>query len=152
MVMRHKIKPGDWLSVCDRSGFVNYASRMRKEWNNLRVLDRFWEIRQPQDFVRGKQDHQAAPHTRPRGVDTFVGPLTTEINAEHAAGIQTITLIDSSRMTAGDSLRIHHNDLNIDSYTVQSVDNATDVTLTEVLRGAVSVGNIVVDYSAVSTP
>ena len=35
-----------------------------------------WEIRQPQDFVRGVADTQIAPWTRPEPADSFI-PVTT---------------------------------------------------------------------------
>ena len=40
-----------------------------------------WEIRQPQDFVRGVPDTQIAPWTRPEPSDSFIpityGPIST---------------------------------------------------------------------------
>jgi hypothetical protein len=40
------------------------------------VCDKDFEIRQPQDFVRGKADMQVPPFTRPEQSNTFL-PLTT---------------------------------------------------------------------------
>lgn len=69
---------GDWNVVCDLSGFECKASETRLRWDGLRVLARFWEARQPQDFVRGVADNPAVPWTRPETPDVFlnVGDVT----------------------------------------------------------------------------
>lgn len=71
---------GDWNVVCDLSGFECKASETRLRWDGLRVLARFWEERQPQDFVRGVRDDPSVPWTRPEVADTFleVGDVTPE--------------------------------------------------------------------------
>lgn len=63
---------GDWNTVCDLSGFKCKASETVLRWDGLRVLKRFSEERQPQDFVRGVRDDPSVPWTRPEQTDTFL--------------------------------------------------------------------------------
>lgn len=63
---------GDYNVVCDLSGFECKASETRLRWDGLRVLARFWEERQPQDFVRGVRDDPSVPWTRPEQADVFL--------------------------------------------------------------------------------
>lgn len=90
-------KKGSWNRISDRSGFKVKADRTRKEWTNAIVMDREWEPRNAQEFVRGIPDMQAAPDPRPEAADTFqnaqfsngylvvedtgiIQPITTETN------------------------------------------------------------------------
>ncbi len=63
---------GAWKADCDVCGrtYKNYELRLR--WDNLMCCSQDWEIRQPQDFVRGVADIQAPAWTRPEQADTFV--------------------------------------------------------------------------------
>lgn len=63
---------GDWNVRCDLSGFKCKASETVLRWDGLRVLRRFSEERQPQDFIRGVKDNPAVPWTRPEGEDVFI--------------------------------------------------------------------------------
>jgi hypothetical protein len=74
-----RIPGGDWLAVCDRTGFRMLASNMSRQWNNLMVYNGVWEIRQPQDFVRGVKDDMTVPWARPVTEPVFVAenPLGT---------------------------------------------------------------------------
>jgi hypothetical protein len=65
-------RAGDHLVLCDRCGFKMYASQTRKTWDGLRVCEKDWEPRHPQDFVRGKVDKQAVTDPRPEPEDVFV--------------------------------------------------------------------------------
>jgi hypothetical protein len=67
----HAVK-GSWNAVCDLSGFEGKASEFALRWDGLRVLRRFWEERQPQDFVRGMKDDPSVPWTRPETPDVFI--------------------------------------------------------------------------------
>lgn len=62
---------GDFNRICDRCGFKYKASDTRKEWTGLIVCDRCWEVRHPQEFIRGIPDKQAAPEPRPEAADNF---------------------------------------------------------------------------------
>lgn len=68
---------GDWNVVCQLSGFKCKASETVLRWDGLRVLRRFSEERQPQDFVRGVKDNPSVPWTSPEAPDTFItSPIT----------------------------------------------------------------------------
>jgi hypothetical protein len=64
-------RPGDFLRVDDRTGFVRWASETRKEWTGAIVHRNKFEARHPQDFVRGKRDEQRVPDPRSRPADQF---------------------------------------------------------------------------------
>ena len=65
--------PGDQWVHCDVCGFNYRSSEMRHTWDNLVVCRFDFEVRHPQDFVRGRQDKIAAEGTvRPEPTDTFV--------------------------------------------------------------------------------
>ena len=66
---------GDWKADCDVCGRTYKASQLQKRWDGLMCCHQDWEIRQPQDFVRGVADTQIAPWTRPEPTDSFV-PIT----------------------------------------------------------------------------
>lgn len=70
---------GDHNVICDRCGFKVKASTTRKEWNGLRVCERHWEARHPQDKLRGQVDNQSVHDPRPEQTDTFI---TTEITPD----------------------------------------------------------------------
>ena len=70
-------RSGDFWRICDRSGRKVRASQTAKQWDGLIVSLAEFEERHPQDFVRGRKDHQSVPDPRPEGVDSFLGPLTT---------------------------------------------------------------------------
>ena len=66
---------GNWKADCDVCGRTYKASELQKRWDGLMCCRHDWEIRQPQDFVRGVADTQIAPWTRPEPADYFV-PVT----------------------------------------------------------------------------
>lgn len=70
-------KPGSFYRICDRTGFAYRAERTQSEWQGLIVTKRVWEIRQPQDYVRGVNDDQTVPYARPRSPNPYVGLTTT---------------------------------------------------------------------------
>lgn len=78
--MPTRFEKGQWNAVCDRCGFEYKARQLRQEWTGLRTCcgagsNDCWEVRHPQDFVRGKKDEQVPPWTRPEqdGIDVSVG-------------------------------------------------------------------------------
>lgn len=66
---------GDWIADCDVCGRKYKASQLQQRWDGLFCCKDDWEIRQPQDFVRGVPDNQLAPWTRPEPSDNFL-PIT----------------------------------------------------------------------------
>ena len=77
--MSHKPRyiKGNWLADCDACGKTFYSAELRKRWDGYMVCNLDWEIRQPQDFVRGIADTQAPPWVRPEVQDQFVLACTT---------------------------------------------------------------------------
>ena len=65
-------KAGDWNAICDECGFKFKASQLRKRWDGYMVCKDDWEIRHPQDSLRGRRDDQSVPWSRPEGEDQFI--------------------------------------------------------------------------------
>lgn len=150
MPIRKRWKIGQHLVVDDRTGFVHYASEMRREWNGFLVSRRIYERRNPQEQVRGLKDKQFVEDARPRGIDQFTGPLTTELDGAHTAGTQTINVTSSARFSGGDHLRIALDNREMFRAIVQTIPSATSIELTATLPWAASDGNAVVNITAVS--
>lgn len=144
-------KRGDHWLISDRSGKQIRASEARREWNGSVVHKDEWEARHPQEFVRSVADRQTVENPRPRPTDLFIGPLKTEINATHAAGETTVTVVDSTRFLAGDTVDVMLDDGDTVRLTISSVPSGTSITFVTALPGAVSAGQAVVNYSAVSS-
>lgn len=143
-------RAGDHWLLSDRSGKKIRASESVREWNGSIVHRSEHEPRHPQEYVRSTLDRQTVATSRPRGVDTFIGPLKTEINATHVPGTTTITVLDSSRFGAGDAITIMLEEGDAVRMTVLSVPGATSLTLTEGLPGSTNAGKAVVNHSAVA--
>jgi ribosome-binding protein aMBF1 (putative translation factor) len=58
--------------ICDRCGFEYPLVTLRKEWTGLKVCRECYDIRHPQEFVRGKADKQAVADPRPDPEPVFV--------------------------------------------------------------------------------
>ena len=70
---------GDWKAICDVCGRLYKSSMLSRRWDGLMCCSDDWEIRQPQDFVRGVADTQIAPWLRSEGTNNFVEiPYTRE--------------------------------------------------------------------------
>ena len=72
MSYRPSFDSGDWIAICDVCGRKFKALTLTKRWDGLMVCKDDFEIRQPQDFVRGVADVQAPPWTRPEAQNTYV--------------------------------------------------------------------------------
>lgn len=72
MFKRPRIQPGQWNVVCDRTGFRLPNTMLSFQWNNLLVWNRVWEVRQPQDYLRGIPDNMSVPYARPVQEPQFV--------------------------------------------------------------------------------
>ena len=69
-------KKGDHRAACMVCGQVFLASQMRMRWDNLFVCQADFEVRHPQDFVRGVPDDMRAEPVRVRPDPTYVDPDT----------------------------------------------------------------------------
>ena len=100
MVADRYYKPGSHYKICDVSGFKTRAGDTRKEWQGLVVDKRFYEERQPQDYVKGVRDDQTVPDARPRPKDVFVF-LATYATAPALINAQTISVASGVGFTQG---------------------------------------------------
>jgi hypothetical protein len=82
---------GDWIALCDVCGRKYKASNLKKRWDGLMCCDDDWEIRQPQDFVRGIADTQIAPWLRSEPSNSFI-PFAFTPPAALISVSETVTL------------------------------------------------------------
>ena len=82
---------GDWKADCDVCGRTYKASQLQQRWDGLMCCHQDWEIRQPQDFVRGIPDNQLAPWTRPEPSDSFI-PFNFTPLIPNATSSSTVTM------------------------------------------------------------
>jgi hypothetical protein len=144
--------PGDHWRICDVCGFRYRASQTFKRWDGLITCSEDWEPRHPQDFVRGRKDRQNAPDPRSEQVDTFLGPLMTNVSAVASAGATTFSVDSSTRFLAADHIGVTLDTGNVERHIIQSIPGATSIEITAPLGGSLSVGNVVINYSSVSAP
>lgn len=142
--------PGTFYRICDMTGFKIRDFRTKKQWNNIIVRQESWEARQPQDFVRGVRDEQAAPEPRPRQTDTFLGPLTSSVLEAATTGSTTLRVNNTGRWYRGDTLNIILDNGNSFVTIITEVVDSNEVTLRDQLPWAVSSGKEVANWSAVS--
>jgi len=73
-------KKGSWLAICDVCGMKYHSTDLKLRWDGVMTCRQDWNIRQPQDFVRGIPDPQAVPWSRPDVAPQFVvNPVTDAI-------------------------------------------------------------------------
>jgi hypothetical protein len=142
--------PGDFYRICDRCGSKFRASQTYRTWDGLFVCAEDFETRHPQDFVRGTKDLQNVPDPRPEALETIIGPLQTAIRTAAATAATTINVDSSVRFFATDTIGVMLDSGNMERHVVGSVPTATSIILAVGLGSAASVGNVVINYSAVS--
>lgn len=62
---------GEWNALCDVCGRKFKNIFLKQRWDGLMCCPQDWEIRQPQDFVRGVPDPQLVPWVRDEPTDTY---------------------------------------------------------------------------------
>lgn len=67
-------KLGDRNAICYVCGFERKSSEMLLRWDGVYVCKDDWEMRHPQDFVRGVPEEQAPEWTQPEQPPVFAGP------------------------------------------------------------------------------
>jgi hypothetical protein len=70
--MSNTYRPGDHYVICDECGFQCRASETRKRWDGMRVCNKDYESRHPQDGVRGRRDRQTVKGARSEAPDVFL--------------------------------------------------------------------------------
>lgn len=99
--------PGDFYRIDDRSGFKVRAKKQRKEWTGLIVEEKLWEIRHPQDFVKGVIDDQTVPEPRSRSAqDVFVAFIQSTVAVFAAQGTTRLTLTNATGFNVGDVVEV----------------------------------------------
>jgi hypothetical protein len=141
---------GDFWRICDRCGFRKRSSETFRTWDGLYVCEEDFETRHPQDLVRGRRDDQNVPDPRPEPVDTIIGPLQTAISVAAVAGASTINVSSSVRFTGTDAIGVMLNDGSNERHAVLSIPTSTSIQLVGTLGGSAAIGNLVINYSAVS--
>lgn len=99
MGARDYYRKGDWNAICSVCGYKRKASEMKLRWDGVRVCREDWEIRQPQDFVRGVPDEQPTAWTQPESPDTFNGSIVAP-KTNIVVGTPTI-FVNSVAQTVG---------------------------------------------------
>lgn len=143
-------RPGDNWLIDDITGLKILASESRRQWNGSITHKDSWSPRHPQEFVRSTKDRQSVRNSRPRGADTFVGPITTEINADHVASEITITVLSSSGFAVNDSVRIMLDGGDVHVAVVDMVPDSTTLVVIPALPGPTSAGKAVVNNTNVT--
>lgn len=141
---------GDFWRICDRCGFRYRASQTFQTWDGLYVCRDDFETRHPQDFVRGTRDNQVVPHARPEPLTSIIGPLSSTLTVALVAGDTTLNLASSVRFLAGDRIALLLDNGDSEQHYINTVPTATSITVTLAVTGPAAIGNIVIDYSAVS--
>lgn len=83
---------GDWIALCDVCGRKYKASNLKKRWDGLMCCAHDWEIRQPQDFVRGIADTQIAPWLRSEPANSFIAVTQALLGQILSTNIATLLL------------------------------------------------------------
>jgi hypothetical protein len=142
--------PGDFWRICERCGFKKRASETFKTWDGLYVCEEDFESRHPQDFVRGRKDRINVPNPRPEAIANVIGPLQTSVSVAAVASDTTINVASSVRFSPTDRIGVMLDSGEVKRVTVLLVPSATSLQLTAALGGSAAVGNVVINYSAVS--
>lgn len=146
-------KLGSFYRVCDRTGFATRAGRTKMEWNGLIVRDDVWEIRQPQDYVTGVPDIQTVPMARPRQVDAYDGPLHTSLTVQANNSDTLLFVVNAARQFAGDEIGVALDDGELLQTMILHVNLvANTLKIQTPIPSVASVGNDIVNYSAISPP
>lgn len=85
--MKTYFKKGSWNVICDVCGFKYKAEDIRKRWDGLYVCKEDFELRHPQDFVKGIEDKQNVPFSNGPDEDTIFTQICTLQTSTAFAGV-----------------------------------------------------------------
>jgi hypothetical protein len=136
--------------VCDRTGIVVWDDQIKTEWNGLKVWEKVYEDRHPQDLLRAKRENIAVQNARPRPIDAFIGPLITELAQNHAAGSTSIEVEDTARFRSDDIVLFYLSDDDMFRATVVSITDSNTMVITPALKNSALSGSLVVNETAVA--
>jgi hypothetical protein len=78
---------------------------LQKRWDGLMCCDEDWEIRQPQDFVKGQADHQIAPWLRDESANNFIPfNFTSTLISVPQGSTSTLTTLKINNVTFNQEL------------------------------------------------
>lgn len=137
----------NWISD-DRSGFSRRVEDTQQEWNQLQVGKNLWEIRQPQDLVRGVPDNQSVAVARPIPPAVFVGPVYAQTSAAIAIGATFIPLNAINGFTAGYKVGVMLDTGVLFNTTQVGPASSTGITIANPMPLPAQSGNDVVSYGA----
>lgn len=140
-------KLGSFYRVDDRSGFPQRAENTKMEWTGLLVDKSLWEIRQPQDFVKGVKDDQSVPLPRPLPPNIFDGPIYTQLNAASIVGATVLTVESVFGFTNGDPVGVMLDNGEVFRTAVNGAPSGSTITIASGLPGPAASGNDVIDYT-----
>lgn len=143
---------GTFLRTCDRSGFVTKAPNTKQEWTQAIVERRFWEARQPQDFVRGVKDDQTVPQARPQPPPIFVGPIFTTLSQNAALGATFLYLASVAGITASDKVGVMLDSGIVFNTSIVGPPASNGVNISAALPYAAASGNTFQDYEMAAGP
>lgn len=63
---------GDSNAICDVCGFKHKQSQLRKRWDGAMVCSKDFEVRHPQDFMKGRPERNNVKDARPGADPHFV--------------------------------------------------------------------------------
>lgn len=145
-----QFKPGSFFRADDRSGFVQRAENTREEWTGQIVARNLWEIRQPQDFVRGVRDDQTVPDARPDPPPLFVGPIFTQLARAAAVGDTFLFLESTYGFRANGPLGVILDNGEVFNTTQVGNPASDGVTIAAALPGSAASGNQIQAYEVTS--
>jgi len=137
---------GDYWMVCSVCGFHYRRSQMKERWDKAWVCEKDFELRHPQDFVRGIKEKIAVPIARPDSVD-FTD--STTLTVAGVKGDLTITVASVTGIDDDDSIGVVLDSVELSGsnsvhWTTANGDPAgLVVTLTESLPSGAASGNVV---------
>lgn len=144
--------PGSNYVKDDRSGFPMRVERTRGQWDNLQVDQRFWEPRQPQDFVKGVPDRQNVGIARPLPPPAFSGPIWVQTTANVSPQQTQVYLADTSSFQPGSQVGLMQDDgVVFNTITVNPI-TADYVTLAGGAPTNASSGNLLINYNVALSP
>lgn len=135
---------GSFWRTDDFSGFSRRAEDTRELWTGLIVGKDLWEVRQPQDFVRGVKDYQGVPKPRPVPPAIFDGPIATTLTANANIGATVLTVESTYGFSDDDPVGVMLNSGEVFRTSLISKTGST-LTIALALPTPAASGNQVID-------
>jgi hypothetical protein len=63
---------GEYSAICDVCGWSFRNVELKERWDGMRVCQKDWEARHPQELIRPRDNNPPLPWTRPEAPDRFV--------------------------------------------------------------------------------